>query len=139
MGRRVHWRRINIISGYFCFATGQPIPQALSSNRCSMPAASILSSRTRHSLTSSHYCKRCITFSIVLLCCSKYGKNSFWIVLYQYIRRYLLISKNGQSELCRNNLSFSKLYLQRKLFLVTFVWHVHFFSHWWGQAKQVHG
>jgi hypothetical protein len=31
-----------IINGYICFATGQPSPQALSSNRYSLRAASIL-------------------------------------------------------------------------------------------------
>jgi hypothetical protein len=134
VGIRVYWRRIQIINGYICFATGQPSPQALSSNRYLLRDASILRSRTRYSLMSSHYCTSCITFSISLSCCSKFGKNSFEIVLYQYIRRYHLISKNGQNELCRDKISFSKLYLQRKFFLVTFLWHVHFFSHWWGQT-----
>ena len=84
---------------------------------CSLRGAvSILRSRTRHSLTSSHYCKSCITFSIALPCCSKHGKNSFQIVLYQYIRRYHLISKNGQRELYRDKISFNKLYLQRSSF-----------------------
>ena len=55
-------------------------------------------------------------------------------VLYQYIRRYHLISKNGQSELCWDKIYFNKLYLQRKVFLVTFLWHVHFFSHLRGQT-----
>ena len=99
---------------------GQSSPQALSSNRYLLRAASILRSRTRYSLMSSHYCKSCITFSISLSCCSKFGKSSFEIVLYQYIRIYL-ISKNGQSELCRDKISFNKLYLQRKFFLVTFL------------------
>ena len=110
-----------IINGYICFATGQPSTQALSSNRYSLKAASILRSRMRHALTSSDYCKSFITFRIALPCCSKYCKNSFEIVLYQYIRRYHLISKNGQRELYRDKLSFNKLYLQRKFFLVTFL------------------
>jgi hypothetical protein len=95
------WGDVYIDGGYkFCFATGLSSLQALSSNRYLLPGASILRSRTRYSLMSSHYCKSCITFIISLSCCSKFGKNSFEIVLYQYIRRYHLISKNGQSKLC---------------------------------------
>ena len=134
MGRRVHWRRIQIVNEQFWFATGLSSLQALSSNRYLLPGASILRSRTRYSLMSSHYCTSCITFIISLSCCSKFGKNSFEIVLYQYIRRYHLISKNGQSELCWDKIYFNKLYLQRKFFLVTLLWHVHFFSHLRGQT-----